>query len=83
MWSVSNAKAHLSEILRLARSGEPQTIGSQHPCVVIALADYEKFQEVAEHGHDGLWLMNATSNMDMDIELPSRLDDPNDPIFEI
>ncbi len=82
MWSVSDAKAHLSEVLRLARSGEPQTIGSQQPCVVIALNEYEKFQETVDHGHDGLWLVNATSNLDMDIELPSRFDDRNDPIFE-
>jgi prevent-host-death family protein len=83
MWSVSDAKAHLSEVLKLARSGEPQTIGSQNPCIVIALADYEKFIEMSEREHDGLWLMNATSKLDIDIQLPSRLDDRNDPIFEI
>ena len=82
MWSVSDAKAHLSEVLRLARSGEAQIIGTQNPCVVIALSDYTKFQDTTERGHDGLWFIKAMSGLDVDIELPSRLDDRTSPIFE-
>lgn len=38
MWSVQDAKSKLSEILRLARAGEPQTIGVNDPCVVVSAA---------------------------------------------
>ena len=38
MWSVQDAKSKLSEILRLARAGEPQTIGVHEPCVVVSAA---------------------------------------------
>ena len=40
MWSVPEAKARLSEVLRRARAGEPQVIGQQQPCVVISEAEY-------------------------------------------
>ena len=35
-WTVQDAKAHLSEILRRARAGEPQRIGIADGCVVVA-----------------------------------------------
>jgi prevent-host-death family protein len=38
MWSVQEAKSKLSEVLRLARAGEPQTIGMHEPCVVVSAA---------------------------------------------
>ncbi len=82
MWSVSLAKAHLSEVLRLARSGQPQTIGSQNPCVVVPLSDYQKLLDSVDHTHDGLWLVNAASKVGYDIELPSRSEDRQDIIFE-
>lgn len=43
-WSVADAKARLSEVLRLARAGEPQVIGTQDPCVVVSMAEYERTQ---------------------------------------
>jgi prevent-host-death family protein len=42
MWSVQDAKSRLSEVLRRARAGEPQTIGTQEPCVVLSADDYAK-----------------------------------------
>lgn len=35
-WSVQNAKARLSEVLRRARAGEPQRIGTRDSCVVVS-----------------------------------------------
>ncbi len=80
MWSVADAKAQLSELLRRARAGEPQFIGTQEPCVVISLEAYrEKFES---RGHDGLWLIERASRIGADIELPPRTSDRPDIIFE-
>lgn len=35
-WTVQDAKAHLSEILRRARAGEPQRIGIGDGCIVVS-----------------------------------------------
>ena len=37
VWSVAEAKAHLSTILRLAESDGPQVIGLRRPCVVLPM----------------------------------------------
>jgi prevent-host-death family protein len=71
MWSVANAKSQLSEILRRARAGEPQVIGTQNPCVVISLTDYET--KMADH--DGDWLLRQTENLNVEITLPARTED--------
>jgi prevent-host-death family protein len=80
MWSVVDAKAHLSEILRLAKQGEPQVIGSQNPCVVVSLETYNA--EIAEAGHDGLWLLNQARHISDDLILPPRSGDRADGIFQ-
>ena len=36
VWTVAEAKARLSEILRLAEVEGPQQIGLQRPCVVVS-----------------------------------------------
>ena len=36
VWTVAEAKARLSEILRLAESEGPQQIGIRNPCVVVS-----------------------------------------------
>jgi prevent-host-death family protein len=73
MWSVAEAKAQLSEILRRARAGEPQVIGAREPCVVISAQAFEaKFQT---KGHDGAWLVDRAPRAAVDIALPSRAED--------
>lgn len=79
MWSVADAKAQLSEILRKARGGSPQVIGSQDPCVVISLATYQN--QIAASDHDGKWLIDMTSRLGFDLPLPSRKNDRADPVF--
>jgi prevent-host-death family protein len=79
MWSVADAKAQLSELLRRARSGEPQFIGTQEPCVVISLESYrEKFES---KGHDGSWLIEHASRAEVDIQLPPRGHNRLDAVF--
>ncbi|MGD9659614.1 MAG: type II toxin-antitoxin system prevent-host-death family antitoxin [Methylocystis sp.] len=50
-WSVADAKARLSEVLRLARAGKPQVIGAQNPCVVISMEEYERTRSKEHLGH--------------------------------
>jgi len=54
-WSVQNAKAQLSKLLRRARAGEPQRIGLQDACVVVSEAAW-----AAREGADlGAWLVDS------------------------
>lgn len=79
MWSVADAKAQLSEILRKARGGTPQVIGTQDPCVVISLATYQN--RIAATDHDGKWLIDMASRLGMDMVLPSRAEDRSNMAF--
>ena len=77
MWSVADAKIHLSEVLRRARAGEPQVIGTRQSCVVISADLYrEKIGE--SRGHDGLWLIARGAAVGVEMELPSRAEDEPD-----
>ena len=79
MWSVTEAKAQLSEVLRKARGGSPQVIGTRNPCVVVSLDTYQN--RIADFDHDGKWLIDMTSRLGLDIPLPSRKEDRADPVF--
>lgn len=43
-WTVQDAKAQLSEVLRRARGGEPQRIGVKDACIVVAEPDWRAAQ---------------------------------------
>ena len=75
MWSVIDAKAQLSEVLRRARAGEPQIIGSQAPCVVISV---EEFKRLNPQTHLGKFLLDTAPRGEA-IELPSRRSKRPDP----
>jgi prevent-host-death family protein len=78
MWSIVDAKSQLSEILRRARAGQPQVIGSQNPCVVVSAEAYEtNFAD-----HDGAWLLKQAARLADDIKLPDRREDRSDTVFE-
>lgn len=69
-WSVMDAKARLSEVLRLAREGKPQVIGTQEPCVVISMQDWER---VKSKEHLGRTLLAIGARIGgVEFELPPR-----------
>lgn len=80
MWSVARAKSHLSEILRRARAGEPQFIGTQEACVVLSAENYRRL--IADRDHDGRWLTEQAARIGGDLVLPSRDADRAAVVFE-
>ena len=78
IWTVPEAKARLSEILRLAREGAPQTIGANEPCVVLSAA---MFDELRSKRRLGRFLL-ATAPRGAEIEAPPRSGDRGDPFAE-
>ena len=73
MWSVAEAKAKLSNLLKRAREGEPQIIGEKAPCVVISLEEYKRLKALEDTPHLGKWLVENLRGLG-EIELPSRKD---------
>lgn len=73
VWKVAQAKARLSEIMRLAENGEPQVIGTRRPCVLIPLDIWQRQQSAAtkDEVHLGRWLIENAPRVD-DWEPPSR-----------
>ncbi len=67
-WTVQDAKAQLSELLRRARAGEPQRIGmTDEACIVVSAKAWEALHPSAL----GSWLVdNAPSGEEL--ELPAR-----------
>jgi prevent-host-death family protein len=70
VWSVPDAKTKLSEILRRARFGEPQVIGTQDPCVVLSMAAFADLERKAGQVHLGRWLLEHTPKVEF--EPPKR-----------
>ena len=69
VWTVAEAKARLSEILRLAETEGPQTIGIRRPCVVVPAATW--YAKAAPRKPLGQWLIeNAPRGTNL--EIPSR-----------
>lgn len=66
-WPVQDAKAKLSELLRLARSGAPQHIGLSDGCVLVSEETWSALQGAAL----GEWLV-ATAPRGEALELPAR-----------
>lgn len=77
VWSVVDAKAKLSEILRLAREGRPQAIGAEDPCMVVSAAEFERYWRP---DHLGKFLIESAPR-GIELELPSRSDDRSGDIF--
>jgi len=72
-WTVSQAKTHLSALLRRAKSGQPQIIGAREQYVVLPLEDYQKRQPVRLPIGD--WLIEQGEKLalaDEDVVLPAR-----------
>ena len=67
-WTVSEAKAKLSELLRCADE-RPQYIGARKPYVLISVEQWEALTKPQESM--GQWLVNSMANLG-ELELPSR-----------
>lgn len=81
MWTVQEAKAKLSNVLKRARDGEPQIIGAKDSCVVISLDAYERLKAMEEEPHRGRWLVERLQGLG-EIELPSRHDSRPSPFAD-
>ena len=68
------AKAHLSELLRRARAGEPQRIGVVEACVVVSAKTWETLHQTGL----GAWLVDSAPRGE-DLELPTRKSHRGDP----
>ena len=58
VWTVAEAKARLSEILRLAESEGPQQIGIRNPCVVVPADSWH--EKTSPRKPLGQWLVENT-----------------------
>ena len=66
IWTVAEAKARLSEVLRLAESEGPQHIGTRKTFVVVPAESWYRSQEPPVHL--GRWLVNnVPRGLDWDI----------------
>ena len=73
-WSVQDAKAQLSELLRRARRGEAQRIGLTDACVLVSEAEW-----MARNASDlGAWLVE-TAPRGLDIDVAPRSSRRGDP----
>lgn len=72
-WSVQDAKAKLSEILRRARKFGPQTIGTHNPCIVVPVEEWDRRKiDILPLGS---WLVAHTprgEKLDPPLDLPDR-----------
>ena len=77
IWTVQDAKAQLSELLRRARAGEPQRIGVTDACVVVSEKDW-----AALHPTDlGAWLVESAPCGE-ELTLPPRRSRRGDPFAD-
>lgn len=69
VWTVAEAKARLSEVLRLAEEEGPQRIGTRRPFVVVPAAAWE--EKVPPRKPLGQWLIENMPH-GVEVELPDR-----------
>jgi len=76
-WTIADAKARLSEVLRLATE-EPQYIGTNRAHVVVSAEQWHGCQPKPAMGS---WLVNALHNS-TELQLPARCDPPREIPFD-
>ncbi len=69
VWTVSQAKTHLSEILRLAEEEGPQHIGKRRPFVVVPARQWHERNQSRQSM--GRWLVN---NIPRGVDLSFKFD---------
>lgn len=68
VWLVSEAKSHLSEVLRRAKKRGPQIIGTREQYIVVPREDWEEKLRTSEPL--GKWLLDNSPKVDF--TLPDR-----------
>ena len=79
IWTVAEAKARLSEILRRAETEGPQRIGTRKRFVVVPEEEWQRATSAGERMPLGRWLLKNMPQGEPPLELPSR-DDGDRPI---
>ena len=69
VWTVAEAKARLSEVLRLAETEGPQRIGTRKPFVVVPESTWQA--QVKERKPLGQWLVENMPR-GIDLKVPDR-----------
>ena len=69
VWTVAEAKARLSEVLRLAEEEGPQRIGARRPFVVVPAAVWE--EKTQPRKPLGQWLVENLPR-GIELEVPDR-----------
>ncbi|MXW01734.1 MAG: type II toxin-antitoxin system prevent-host-death family antitoxin [Holophagales bacterium] len=72
-WTVAEAKARLSEILRLAEQEGPQQIGRRNTFVVVPKREWD--QRSTPQKPLGQWLVENVPR-GLELDLPDRRDEP-------
>ena len=83
IWTIADAKARLSEVLRRASTEGPQRIGTQRRYVLVPEAEWDRLNATVHPF--GAWLvdnMPRSSTKDGELQLPDRRDPPRDDPFE-
>jgi prevent-host-death family protein len=78
VWTIAEAKARLSELLRHANE-QPQYIGTKKPYVVVPVEQWEKLHQPAEPM--GQWLIRNLQGGG-ELELPDRTEPDREFSFE-
>lgn len=73
IWTITEAKARLSEVLRCAEEEGPQRIGARRGYMVISETEWQRLQ--APQPRLGRWLLDHVPQSGA-LELPSRVDAP-------
>ena len=84
VWTVQEAKARLSEVLRRARAGEAQYIGVDDPCVIVAAQAWQARSAAASSAPAesfGEWLVRTAPPVGP-MRLPRRAADRGDPFAD-
>ncbi len=77
VWTVAEAKARLSEILRLAESEGPQHIGIRNPCVIVPADTW--YEKTSPRKPLGQWLIENVprgANLEIPRDRDSRREIP-------
>lgn len=77
VWTVSEAKARLSEVLRCAATEGPQVIGTRNRYVVVP---EHLWQQPPQPQPLGEWLLENFVGIGVDLELPDRKEKSKRPI---